>query len=70
MAQAKEEGKAKVGILAVQPNGSGQVKASFEADSFFDDLALVLDAPPQSEEDDTEAAAGELLDKFFPRKKV
>jgi hypothetical protein len=55
--KARSKGAVHLGILAVQPSGSGQITMRFEADSFFEDLALVLDAPPLTQQDKTAADA-------------
>jgi hypothetical protein len=59
--QAKKEGDPKLGILAVEPGGAGQVIARFGVE-FLEDVALLLDAPPQTEEDNRNAIAQEFLD--------
>jgi hypothetical protein len=61
---AKEGGKIQLGILSVKDGKSGQIVARFDADDFFDDLALILDAPPQTKNDDMRAAAEALLQSF------
>jgi len=61
-------GKVHIGILSVKEDGSGRVVAKFEAPEFFEDLALILDAPKQTEEDDLRASAVALLDNFGLRK--
>ncbi len=59
--EAAKKGEVHFGILAVNPDGSGQVVARFEAPEFFDDLAAIIDAPEQTEEDDLEASALQRL---------
>lgn len=61
---AKRDGKMMLGILSVNDDRTGKVISRFEADTFFDDLAAILDAPPQSEEDEMEAKAEALLQQF------
>lgn len=61
--KAHEEGSVQLGILAVQPDGSGQVKMRFDADSFFEDLALALNAPPLTEQNEREHDALTFLAK-------
>jgi hypothetical protein len=61
MKEASRKGKAKIGVLSITEDGGGKVIASFEAEEFFDDLAILLDAPPQTKEDDLEAAAVKLV---------
>lgn len=60
---ANSEGTAKLGILCEFPDGGGKVEARFEAD-FLEDLALVIGAPDQTEEDELKASARRFLDKF------
>ena len=62
--EASETGKVFIGILSVNDDGSGRVVARFEGPEFFDDLALVLGAPDQTEEDDMKAEAASLLDNL------
>src|SRR5271154_1840659 len=64
IAKAAKDGRAYVGILSVNPEGGGRVVAQFDAPEFFDELALLLDAPPQTYEDDLDAEAVALLDEF------
>jgi hypothetical protein len=61
MKEAAKKGAPHVGILSVQPDGSGGIEAKFAAPDFFNDLALVLGAPPQSKEDDMMAGATRLV---------
>lgn len=61
MKEAAQKGRPQVGILAATEDGGGQVVARFEAPEFFDDLAVLIDAPPQTEEDDMEARAVKLV---------
>jgi hypothetical protein len=63
------KGEVHFGILAVKPDGSGSVVARFEALEFFDDLAALIDAPEQTEEDDLEASALKLADELGLREK-
>lgn len=64
---AAEGGAVHIGILCVRPDGSGSVIAKFEGPEFFDDLALIVGAPEQTEEDEMAASAQELLDKLGAR---
>ena len=43
-------------------SGGGRVIAHFDAVGIMADLALVIDAPPQTEADDLEAAAHQFID--------
>lgn len=54
---AKKQGNVQLGVMATNPDGSGQVLMRFDSEDFFDDLALVLGVGPQTEEDDTKASA-------------
>lgn len=59
---AGESGLAEIGILAVAADGSGgQVVARFAAAEFFDDLALVINAPPETAESQMAADVLELF---------
>lgn len=61
---AKESGKAvKMGILAVNPDGSGDIEAMFDCDEFFDDLAVLVDLPAETEEDVMQYAAARFMAK-------
>lgn len=62
--EAKKVGEMKLAIVAYDNKGGGRIVSSFAADEFFDDLALVLDAPAQNADDDMEAKAVELMQKF------
>jgi len=59
---AAKKGAVYFGILAVNSDETGQVVARFEASEFFDDLAALIDAPDQTEEDDLAALALRLAD--------
>jgi hypothetical protein len=63
MKQASQEGQAKIGILSVR-EGGGTVVAQFDAPEFFDELALIVGAPPQTEEDDLNAGARAIIDRL------
>ena len=58
---ASKNGAVKLGILRENPDGSGKVEMKFECGQFFQDLELVLGAPPQSERDTAKAKALEFL---------
>jgi len=62
--QAAAEGKVMIGVLSVKDDGSGRVSARFDAPEFFEDLAALLDAPPETEDDRMQASAEELLQKM------
>lgn len=55
--EARKKGIVKLGILSENRDGSGKLEMKFECDEFFEDLALVLGAPAQSEEDTINAKA-------------
>lgn len=61
VAKARLQGEVKLGILAVNKDGSGQIMVRFDADDLFDDIATLLGAPPQSAEDDMQADAEQFL---------
>lgn len=54
----------KLGILASQPDGSGRVICSFECDEFFEDLALLVDAPELTDDDILRSKALAFLGRF------
>lgn len=62
--EAKKNGDAMMGILCVYPDKSGKIEAQFEADALLSDIAEVIDAPPQTAEDDLNAAAKRFIDVF------
>lgn len=62
--EAQLEGTVQLGILAVKEDGTGNIKARFDAAGFFEDLALVIDAPPQTEDDIIDAKAVKLLQQL------
>ena len=61
IADAAKKGKVELGILATLPDGSGNIEVRFAAEEFFNDLALLVDAPPQTEEDNTNVLAVKFL---------
>lgn len=61
--QAKKEGTVKLGILTNRPDGTGRVVTSFECDEFFDDIATLIGAPPQTAKDNLTASAHEFVSK-------
>jgi hypothetical protein len=63
-AEAKKNGEAMMGILCVYPDKSGKIEAQFEADALLSDIAEVIDAPPQTTEDDIKAEAKKFIDVF------
>lgn len=60
VAEAKLTGQCRLGILANYPDGSGKVTASFDAD-FIDEIAALIDAPPQTEADNMRARAEQFI---------
>ena len=61
--KAKANGTAMLGILSVNPDGSGNVMARFECEEFFEDLALILGVGEITEEQKGEVEAFEFLSK-------
>lgn len=55
--EAKAEGLVKLGVLALQEDGSGRIVMQFDSEDFFKDLESALGAPPQTAEDDAKAQA-------------
>lgn len=55
IAKASEKGTVKLGVLCVQPDGSGAVEMQFDGVEFFADLSIVLDAPAQTTKDNAVA---------------
>lgn len=49
--EAKAQGIVQVGVMATNPDGSGRVVLRLDSEDFFEDLALVLDVGPPTEED-------------------
>jgi hypothetical protein len=63
VAQAAKEGTAKLGILSEDEFGGGKIVSQFRAEEFLNDLAELLEAPPQNAEDDNSAAALQFFHK-------
>lgn len=61
MKEAEAGGKVQLGILSVLPDSSGKITARFDAKDFIEDVALVIGAPPYTENDEMEAKATKLL---------
>ena len=57
VAEAQKNGQVMLGILCERSDGSRKLEMSFDCAEFFDDLALVLGAAPQSAQDDLQASA-------------
>jgi hypothetical protein len=55
VSDASLRGLPQLGIIACNPDGSGQVLVRFDAGDLFEDLALVLGAAPWSEEESKKA---------------
>ena len=64
VADAKKQGIVQLGVMATNPDGSGQVVMRFDSEDFFEDLALVLDAGPQTDEDNKKAGALAFLQRL------
>lgn len=60
---AKSEGMVKMGILSKNPDGSGRILMEFDCEEFFNDIATVIDAPPQTMQDDMTFKAQSFLAK-------
>lgn len=60
---AKKIGEPKLIIAGERPDGSGQRVMAFEADEFFADIELLIDAAPDSTQDATEAMAAQFVHK-------
>jgi hypothetical protein len=63
VAKAKETGVPKLAVTANKPDGSGEIIMSFDCEEFFADLALIVDAPVQTEEDTMKSKALQFLHK-------
>lgn len=58
-----EGGSVNLGVMCTWPDGRGRVFVRFEADSFFDDIAVILGLPTESTpEEDLEARAASFVD--------
>ena len=58
----KEEGKTvKLGILAVNEDGSGRIEIQFDCDEFFADIAALIDLPDENEDNVAEYAAMKFM---------
>ena len=55
--EAKKKGAVKLGILSQFADGGGKIEMIFECDEFFNDLAILVGAPPQTTEDNIAASA-------------
>lgn len=64
VSEAQAEGKVQFGILCIKSDGSGSIKAQFDASDFFEDIALILDAPPQTEDDTLNVKADQILQQL------
>lgn len=54
----------KIGILAVNPDGTGKVACSFAGTEFVEDLATLLGAGPLTDEERMDARAMKFLTEF------
>ena len=57
VSEAKKLGPVQLGIIAVLPDGTKKLEISFDCEEFFKDLAIVLGAGPQTEEETVKADA-------------
>lgn len=56
--EARRDGAtAKFSIASINPDGSGQIKATFNVDAFLADVETVCGAPAQTDDDNLTAAA-------------
>lgn len=62
--QAAKEGEVGLGILSTKPDGNGRITARLNAPGFVEDLALLLDAGPFTDEQRREAAAQDIVNIF------
>lgn len=60
---AKKIGEPKLIIAGERPDRSGQRVMSFEADEFFADIEMLIEAEPDSMQDATEAMAAQFMQK-------
>jgi hypothetical protein len=61
--EAGDGGMIGIGIIAIPAGGqSGQIVARFNAAEFFEDLATLLGAPAQTEDDVLDAKAQQIVD--------
>lgn len=63
METAKENGTLELAVVSTQPDGGGKIVARFSGE-FFNDVMTAIDAPPDTEEQQMEAKAQELLDRL------
>ena len=61
LSEAKKKGKVEFGIIAVNEDGSGNIEARFDCEEFFNDIAIAVNAPKQTEKDDLQAKAARFL---------
>jgi len=63
VSDSRKKGTVQLGVLAANADGSGNIEMRFEADGFFDDLALVIGCPMQTDEDDMRADALKFIQR-------
>lgn len=62
--QKGNDGKVMLGVLWVNPDGSGKIENQFDHQEFFKDLELLVSAPPQTEQDDMKAMANDFVTRL------
>lgn len=61
--EAKENGKPILGIFCEFNYDAGKIVARFDTD-FIEDIALIISAPKQTDEDNIKAKARQFTDQF------
>ncbi len=60
----KKKKKLQLGILSVEPNGSGNVEMRFDFEEFFADIETLIDAPEFTEKDQQKVEAVGFLQRM------
>ena len=63
VAEASASGVAQLAVVSTKPDGSGNLVCKFECVEFMADLAAVVGAGPQTEDDDARAEARKFLQR-------
>ena len=63
VAEASASGVAQLAVVSTKPDGSGKLVCKFECVEFMADLAAVVGAGPQTEDDDARAEARKFLQR-------
>lgn len=61
---AEGDNRVQLGILSVKPDGAGRVVCQMDVKEFIEDIATVIGAGPQTQEDIEEAKAEQLLSRL------